>query len=220
MKLSTLATSLFLALAASLPAEIISVTGPNSSVGAAPMKIAAPCCALNNNVINTGMQGFDEAQNVLLTSAIETDGAPIAAGTYVDSHMIFLNSQGLTLIEHGGVTWTFDAPIIGVMSNNSGSLEFDSTNQLGAPGPPPTVYQPSPLNNRGLEGNNRTGLGASDGYKIMSANQIRVSMRVTEPGDWIRVVTQVPEPGFYGMLAMGLAGLYFFRRRRETFDLA
>ena len=216
----TAATALLCALA-STPAHatLIGVSGPNSSAGVAAAIIGAPSDALDDLVTNAGMEGFDEAQGVVTTvNHLVDGGGVIAAGTRVNSHMIFLNSQGTANLSHFGVTWTFDAPIIGVMSNGNGSLEAASTFELGAPGTNYTLVGPgtgpaAPFPARGLEGNNGTGLGPGDGY-LVSGNTIRVSMNVTEPGDWIRVIT-TPEPQALSLLGVGLllAGLGAVRRR-------
>ena len=55
--------------------------------------------------------------------------------------------------------------------------------------------------------------GKSQSY-IVSGNQITVSMRVTEPGDWIRVVT-TPEPATLAVLLIG-GGLALLGRRRKA----
>ncbi|WP_298919435.1 VPLPA-CTERM sorting domain-containing protein [uncultured Roseobacter sp.] len=179
--------------------------------------IAAPEFALDDNVTNTHMQGFDEAQGVFLNAALDADAGidAIAAGQLVNSHMIFLNTDGGARGEHFGVEWTFDGAILGVMSNSSGSLEFASTSILGAAG---TTYQTAPLGARGLESNNGTGASPNDGYLVFAPNSIRVSMEVTEPGDWIRVVTAVapvPIPATMPLLLVGLGGLGFVARRKR-----
>ena len=83
------------------------------------------------------------------------------------------------------VVWTFNGPIIGVMSNSTGTHEAASTFEIGAPGANYTVGPPgqaAPYPARGMEG--------GDSYTV-AGNQITVSMIVTQPGDWIRVITRV-----------------------------
>ena len=84
------------------------------------------------------------------------------------------------------------------MSDQAGDFELDSSDRLGADGTtyPATFAQ----GNRGLE-------GSPDGYTL-GGNSITVSMRVTEPGDWIRVVTRhvegVPTVSGWGMVILPL----------------
>lgn len=115
---STLFLAAGLAVAAGASqASIVSVVGPDSSLGTAPAIIAAPFKVLDDTVTNTGMQGFNEAQGVLLGAAINVDGGTVAAGTRVDSHMVFLNSAGNGRLGHFEVDWTFSGAILGVMSD-------------------------------------------------------------------------------------------------------
>jgi hypothetical protein len=161
-------------------ASIVSVSGPDSSEGVAPAIISAPENVLDSDVSNLGMEGFDEAQDVVTTVAHNIDGGgSIPADTLVDSHMIFLNKPdgvGGTLT-HANVTWTFDGIVIGVMSNSNGSLEVASSSELGAS---TTTYPTAPFSARGME--------SGDSY-VVSSNTITVTMTVSQPGDWIRVIT-------------------------------
>lgn len=170
------------------------IDGPDIIAAPADVRDDAP------GAENDHQQAFNEQQNIVLTSAVDIDGGgSIAAGTLVSSHMIFLNTAGSVFAEDLDVTWTFSDEVLGVMSNTAGTREADSSGQLGADG---TIY-PSAFSLRGLESN--------DGYTIVG-NTIMVSMSVTEPGDWIRVVT-APTPGsaLLGLIGLGTVG--WIRRR-------
>lgn len=213
---AALAFAGFAALTVPAHAGLISVTGAMSSVGTAPAIIGAPSSILDDTAINTGMQGFNEAQNVVTTVAHGIDGGgSIAAGSRVDSHMIFLNSLGGSALSHFDVIWTFSGEILGIMSDPGGTLESASTFELGNPGTNYTSTFPgsgpaAPFNARGLESNNGGGGPfPADGYSLIAPNQLLVGMSVTEPGDWIRVVTAtpVPTPSTITLLGVVLAGL-------------
>lgn len=187
-------------------ATIISFTGSTSSQGVPASIIAAPASVQDAMVTNQAQQGFDEQQNVTLGAGLGFDfGGIIAAGTTVDSHMIFLNiSAGSSITSHS-VIWTFSGMVLGVMSDSAGTLEAASTPILGALG---TVYG-APFGGRGMEG--------GDGYSF-TGNTLSVTMVVSQPGDWIRVITAtvVPEPTTLALFGIGLAGIGFARRKNKS----
>jgi len=196
----------FLASMGLVHADLTGVAGPVSSLGVAPAIIAAPSDALNQCVTASGQLGFDEAQGVITPAAFGADDAGvIPAGTLVDSHMILLNLGVAGGATHTGVVWTFKRPIIAVMSDSGGTLEAASTPTLGAPAtnyvlpatgacvPFPPVGA-APFAARGLETTGaafpfaHTACPAGDCYTVAGAT-ILVHMGVSQPGDWIRVVT-------------------------------
>jgi len=103
--------------------------------------------------------------------------------------------------------WTFAHDILGVMSDSAGEMEAASSLLLGAVG---TSY-PGAFDARGLEGSVTNGI---PDYYSFANNELDLGMRVTQPGDWIRVVTKVSEPSPLALMAFGLAGLGFVRRRK------
>tara|TARA_R110002111_G_scaffold58934_4_gene99485 strand:- start:165 stop:815 length:651 start_codon:yes stop_codon:yes gene_type:complete len=160
---------------------------------------------------NRAQQGFDEMQGVVLSRNISVDGGGvIAAGTRVDSHLIFLNTRSTTLADDTQ-TWGFSGDIIGVMSDSTGSLMNASNDLLAAFGDYFTSGSILPFNAAGLEQNN---ILTGDGYTFLGS-VLNLRMRVTEPGDWIRVVTvsQVPLPAALWLFGPALLGLMGLRRK-------
>ncbi len=151
-----------------------------------PDIIAAPSSVADSSVAggasNNHQQAFNEKQAVPLLAPIFVDGGVIPAGTGVNSHMIFLNQPDCVgpcpSLSDLNETWTFNGNILGVMSDTGGLLEAASNPVLGAPG----TFYPGAFPDRGLETN--------DSYAFPLANAITVNMHVTQPGDWIRVVTE------------------------------
>lgn len=174
--------------------------------------ISAPSSVIDDapGATNTVQQGFNEVQNFFLSYDLAIDGGFISAGTLVNSHMIFLNTTVGTALTTDRKTWIFDGQILGVMSDSVGNLEAASSSFLGEPG---TTY-PSAFGARGLEGNPHTGI--NDDFYNVTGNSLDLFMRVTEPGDWIRVVTApVPEPSTILLLGSGLFGLGWYGRKRK-----
>lgn len=193
-------------------ADITNVSGPMSSRSESAAIIGAPTFATNSAATNEAQQGFNERQNTFLNAAVSVDnnaqianGGIVAGGQFVSSHMIFLNNPGGGRITHNNVVWTFDGDILGVMSNGNGGLEIASTSVLGSQ---TTTYPGSTFNARGMEGN--------DSYTV-NGNMLTVNMTVTQPGDWIRVVTAspVPAPGAAILAALGMPVVSWMKRRKR-----
>jgi len=207
-------------------ATIVSVNGPASNLGAFAEIIDAPADVREDASFNMAQQGFDEVQDYTLLTDLAVDDGSIVAGLTVDSHMIYLNTgpgHDMTVANQFGVAWIFSGDILGVMSNRSGSLEINSNSALGAPG---TIYPDASFNLRGLEGNHWDDSGCSaDCYNVVG-DTLYLSMWVSEPGDWIRVVTlsdtitlpvprvDVPTPTTLLLFGLGLAGAGLRRRAR------
>jgi hypothetical protein len=179
--------------------------------------IAAPSQVTNTEAFNTIIQAFDEQQDVTLVDDLAVDGGTISAGTIVDSHMIFLNAENNTpglafgLAGTPAVTFTFDGVILGVMSDREGNLEAASTPILGASG---STYE-APFAARGMESNDF--INQANDWYIVSGNTISLGMNVTQPGDWIRVVTAapIPTPAAGLLLPVALGGMAALRRRKN-----
>ena len=171
--------------------------------------ISAPSSVADDSGVrsNKKMLGFDEQQDVLLTADLKVDGGTIAAGMRISSHMILLNTKGNKRLRRVA-QWMFDGVVLGVMSDKNGLLEAASNSLLGASG----THYPGGFANRGFENRGK------DYYTGVGSNKLNVSMKVSEPGDWIRVITaspiNVPAPGALGLLAVGLAGMCIARRRK------
>lgn len=206
------------------------------SQGAAPTILSGadvPGDVNDDAAYNTGIQAFDEVQNFVLANDLNVDnGGTISAGTTVSSHMVFLNSgpgNNKLLIVHGAggdkendVSFQFDGEILGVMSDYDGGSEIDSSSFLGADS---TVYPTTAFDARGLEGDTPwiPGDKKNDWYSFTD-DTISVGFRVTEPGDWIRVITAgtppgplapVPVPASILLLGTALGGFGLMARRRR-----
>jgi hypothetical protein len=173
------------------------VTGGNSG-GTFVELDPAPGTDVGQDSFNSpDLFAFDERQDQVLASAL----AGLAAGTAVNSHMVFfdpVNSPASTII--GSVTFDSDILAIitssGVLRASDALLGNANVNYLSA-------------GNYGLEG--------ADEVSFIG-NQLFLDLRATTPGDHIRGLTAsaVPEPGTWAMMILGFFGLGLAMRRSKN----
>ena len=120
----------------------------------------------------------------------------ILSGTTAASHYIYFDPQSAQSIA-GSVTFQF--PIIGVFFTKAGLA--GSSGLFG-------------LDSVTYHSGGQTGLELAGDTFWITNNVLNVSWNSSGPGDHMRVLTAVPEPGTYAMLLAGLGLLGFIARRR------
>lgn len=192
--------------AANSQAALVSVTGQG--------KIVKPKSVQEDYPTNNKQWAFNEKQGVVITRDIKLDDTIIKKGTKVDSHLIFLNSKGKKNLKKTA-TWSFDGAIIDVMSDKRGRLIKQSNDLFAAFDDYFTKGKNLPFKNAGFE-------GSIDEYILNSfgaPTELKVTMKVREPGDWIRVLTlsqdvsAVPVPAAAWLFAPALLGFTGLRRK-------
>ena len=163
---------------------------PNNTVG-------------NNTLDQPHLYGFDEAQNIVITSTIQVNiGTNPVAGDIVASHYIAFD-PGPSRSQIGYID--FDADIYGVATSRT---NLDNSDFLANTG---VTYLSAAL--RGLE--------AGDSVMIdpLNPSRLLVDWTASSPGDYVRVFTKfsaaaaIPAPGALPVFLLGIAGLVRRRRR-------
>jgi hypothetical protein len=119
------------------------------------------------------LYAFDEDQNILIKRALAADvgKSPVPAGKVVASHYVFFDPGGGT--EIFGVV-NFDAPIVAIMTSTGTLAASDFLANTGV-----TYLNPGA---RGLE--------PGDFVTISDKNQITFHTVASNPGDYVRVLTE------------------------------
>jgi len=157
----------------------------------------------DNNLQSPNLVGFDEEQNIVITSTIQVNiGTNPVAGDVVASHYIGFD-PATSLSQIGYID--FDADIYGVATSRTNLMNSDSLANTGV------TYLSDSL--RGLEGGDSVMIDPTNSKRLL------VNWFANSPGDYVRVFTQfsaaaVPEPGAIALLGLGFAGLVVARRKR------
>jgi len=219
-------------------AGFVSVSGVGNILDPSTTPTAALANFFDDTGANQVVHGWNERQNFRLDRDIFVDIGgnglynssadlggfkqfKIAQGTVVSSHL--LNYDPLLRNQVTNVTFTFDAPILGVIVSSdrfhdaahSYTDYFRSTDFLGNPD---TIYPARHFDDRGLE-------WADEDVVMVSGNKIIVNLWASGPGDQIRVITGqqanltvVPAPPAVLLALVGVATLGLGRlvRRRAV----
>ena len=185
--------------------------GPDNTVG-------------DNTFQTPNLYAFNEGQNITLTQGYNVNiGSNLIKDMIISSHYVFFDPNGSTRQE-GWVD--FDADILAVITQTS-LLDLSDTflnNNV-------TYLNPGL---RGLESNDSVSIGTVPN----ELNRLYVNWVASTPGDYVRVITglsnggtdpcsnnpagtggcptSIPEPSILALMGLGLAGIGFARRKRQS----
>jgi hypothetical protein len=179
-----------------------------------PFTESDPDNTVGQNTFQTpDLYGFDEGQNIDITVDLAVnilaDGVgggggagTVPMGSTVASHYIFFDPLNTTS-QVGTVT--FDSDVFGIITSRANLAASDFLINTGV-----TYLNPT---NRGLEG--------GDSVAITGLKTITVDWTASNPGDYIRVLTDfspgaVPVPAAVWLFGSGLLGLIGLARRKNA----
>ncbi len=212
-KCSSLVFSVMILLLAAAPAipSIVSITGNIVIVG-------PPASVITGQYQNNGnIRLFEEQEAIELTSRVWVDivspgrydepgdledDAFLRRDTMVASYLLHADPRNPPQEYQGTVE--FDMDILGVIVRRNRLRNTDA--MLGAPG---TAYPDDSYPSTGLELD-----PDEDWVRLIDQRTLRVHFTVHNAVDEVRVLTAIPEPGSWLLLASGLLGLGLGQRRR------
>lgn len=176
-------------------------SNPNNTVG-------------DDNFQSANLYGFDEDQNINITTDLTVDilaygmgggsgSGTVLSGSTVASHYIFFDPGVNTTIVG---TVTFDSEIFGIITSRSNLIGSDGLANTGV------TYLSDNL--RGLE--------SVDSVTITGLDTIEIDFRANSPGDYIRVLTDfspgavVPVPAADWLLSSALPGFAGIAKRSRS----
>lgn len=178
-----------------------------------PITQSSPVNTVGNDTFQTpNLYGFDEGQNIEITSDLAVDilangfgggsgSGIVPSGSTVASHYVFFDPQ--TIIRQEG-TISFDSDIFGIITTTRNLEASDFLINTGV-----NYLTPS---SRGID--------AGDIVTITGLQTITVDWLAGTPGDYIRVLTDfspsaaVPIPAAVWLLGSGLVGLFGMSRKK------
>ncbi len=177
-----------------------------------PFTVSNPDNTVGNDTFQSpDLYGFDEGQNIAISTNINVDiladgsgSGVVASGSTVASHYIFFDPQSNSS-QIGSVS--FDSNILGVITSSTNLAASDFLINTGV------TYLNSTL--RGLEG--------GDAVTITGLQTISVNWTASTPGDYIRVLTTfspgasvVPVPAAVWFFGTGLLSLLSISRLKNN----
>jgi hypothetical protein len=207
MKLRNMVVGAALAVAAiAAPAQAVIVSGTLSGGNALTLDhgsfVVINGGTVGLNAFNTAnTYGLNEAQKLVLASSVAVDlgASPIAAGTYVSSHLILVDPAriGSTTTSVGSVT--FGARILGLIFVRD---RLVSTNAV--------------FNNGSTTYGTMQGTEGADTFSYSGKTFNYSFFNGAATTDMVRVITAVPEPQTWAMLVVGFGLVGVSARRRKA----